>query len=214
MMKLENLELVDVQYENEGKKAVLTFLDEDRSEIREVNFNKQDYKDGSFVDSDEKAEKVEKWCDDFFGLTFDRLPEAIGERKTVYAYERFNSLFETTEIKKYDEDMLGQLLEVVVSDVIDDGIAIRIRWEDDGNTYESKMSYSDYLKAKGEWFVNPQKRIKQYEKFQKKFGFPVEEKEKLIGKTVIVEVKKAMGKYIYAEVKPLQTGQTKKKGNK
>ena len=37
----KGLELVEVVYENEGKKATMTFLDMENGEIREVNFNKQ-----------------------------------------------------------------------------------------------------------------------------------------------------------------------------
>ena len=40
----ENLELIEVRYEQEGKKAILTFLDSERGEIREVNFNRQSFK--------------------------------------------------------------------------------------------------------------------------------------------------------------------------
>ena len=49
--KRENMKLVNVEYENEGKKAVLTFLDEERKEIRTVNFNKQVYDNGKYIDS-------------------------------------------------------------------------------------------------------------------------------------------------------------------
>lgn len=202
MKKLENLELIDVKYENDNKKAVLTFLDEEQGEIREINFNKQSFDNGKYVDDPEKAEKVEKWSIDLFGLTFDTLAQAIGERKDVYAYDNFNSLFEVSTVNKFDNDMVGQIFEAVVHEVLDDGIAIKIRFEYEEQTYESKMSYSEYVETRKEWFVNPQKRNKQYDKFEKKFGIKVEEKEKLVGKLVMVEVKKAMGRWTYAEIKP------------
>ena len=41
------------------------------------------------------------------------------------------------------------------------------------NLYESKMQYADYLDARKEWFINPQKRTKQYKKFEEKFHIPV-----------------------------------------
>ena len=98
--------------------------------------------------------------------------------------------------------MVGQIFEVEVEEVIDDNIAIKIRFKYEDNLYESKMSYADYVETRKEWFVNPQKRTKQYEKFEKKFGIKIEDKDKLVGKTVMVEVKKAMGKYVYSEIKP------------
>ena len=37
------LKLVSVDYENNGKKAVMMFLDEERKQVRTVNFNLQVY---------------------------------------------------------------------------------------------------------------------------------------------------------------------------
>lgn len=202
MELLEQLELVDVQFED--KKATLVFLDENRGEIREVNFNKQSYDQAAkkFIDDEEKAEKVEGWCEEYFALPFERLAEAIGERKDVYCYDNFNSLFEVKMISKFDEDMEGQIFETEVVHAEDDGKKISIQFEYENDLYESKMQYADYLEARKEWFINPQKRKKQYDKFKEKFDIEVENITEMIGKTVMVEVKKAMGKYIYSEIKP------------
>jgi hypothetical protein len=202
---LEQLELVDVVFED-NKKATLVFLDESRGEIREVNFNKQVYDQDTkkFVDDAEKAQKVEEWAQEYFGLEFDRLAEAIGERKDVYCYDNFNSLFEVQMVTKFEEDMLGQVFETEVTNAFDDGKKIAIQFEYEGNLYESKMQYADYVEARKEWFINPQKRAKQYAKFEEKFGLLVGEIEQMIGKTVLVEVKKAMGKYMYSEIKPFK----------
>jgi hypothetical protein len=212
MELLEQLELVDVVYED--KKATLVFLDEERGEIREVNFNKQsfDQDQKKFVDDDEKAAKVEEWCEEYFNLPFERLAEAIGERKDVYCYDNFNSLFEVKMISKFDEDMLGQIFNVDVVHAEDDGKKISIQFEYEGNLYESKMQYADYLEARKEWFINPQKRSKQYAKFKEKFDLDVENIGDLIGKEVMVEGKKAMGKFIYCEIKPFPKKAPKGKG--
>lgn len=204
MELLNNLELVDVVFE--GQKATLVFLHEERGEIREVNFNKQSYDSDAkkFIDDPEKAAKVDEWCEQFFGLSFDRLAEAIGERKDVYAYDNFNSLFEVSVVSKFDEDMIGQIFEADIKEVIDDGRKIAIRFEYEGNVYESKMSYADYMESRKEWFVNPQKKTKQYAKFEDKFLIPVSRKDELVGKSVMVEVKKAMGKWVYSEIKPFR----------
>ena len=208
---LEQLELVDAIFED-NKKVTLVFLHEERGEIREVNFNKQVYdKDTKkFVDDAEKAQKCEEWAEEYFGLPFDRLAEAIGERKDVYCYDNFNSLFEVQMVTKFEEDMLGQVFEVEVSNAFDDGKKIAIQFEYEGNLYESKMQYADYVEARKEWFINPIKQKKQYDKFEDKFQMPVTEIENMIGKTVLVEVKKAMGKWIYSEIKPFK--KAKKEG--
>jgi hypothetical protein len=199
----QQLEIVDVNFED-NKKATIIFLDEEMGEIREVNFNKQKYDQDSkkFVDDEEKAKQVEEWCEEHFGLPFDRLAETIGERKDVYCYDNFNSVFPVKMIQKFDDDMVGQIFEVEIAHAEDDGKKISLQFEVDGELYESKMQYADYLDARKEWFVNPQKKKKQFEKFEEKFGFPVDQIENMIGKTVMVEVKKAMGKYVYNEIKP------------
>lgn len=199
----EQLEIVDVNFED-NKKCTIIFLDEEMGEIREVNFNRQKWDQDSkkFVDDEEKAKQVEEWCEEHFGLPFDRLAETIGEKKDVYCYDNFNSVFPVKMIQKFDEDMVGQIFEVEIVHAEDDGKKISLQFEYDGELYESKMQYADYLEARKEWLINPIKRKKQYEKFEDKFGFLVGEIDKMIGKTVMVEVKKAMGKYIYTEVKP------------
>jgi DNA polymerase III delta prime subunit len=199
----EQLEIVDVQFED-NKKAVIIFLDEEMGEIREVNFNKQKFDTDSkkFVDDAEKAAQVEEWCAEHFGIPFDRLAECIGERKDVYCYDNFNSVFPVKMIQKFDDDMVGQIFEVEIVHAEDDGKKISLQFEYDGGLYESKMQYADYLEARKEWFINPQKKKKQFEKFLEKFQMPVDEIENMIGKTVLVEVKKAMGKYVYSEIKP------------
>ena len=209
MQLLEQLELVDVTFED--KKAVLTFLDEERGEIREVNWNKQSFDQATnkFIDDEEKAEKVEKWANEFFGLTFDRLAEAIGERKDVYAYDRFNSLYEVDMIAKFEKDMVGQIMEVTVSEVVDDGKAIYIKFEYDGETYASKMQYADYLENKKQWFINPIKQNKQYDKFKEKFGIHIDDKEQLQGQNVMIEIKLAFGTHVYVEVKPFPKAKKK-----
>lgn len=211
MELLEQLELVDVTFED--KKATLVFLDESRGEIREVNFNKQKYDNDSkkYIDDEEKAAQVEEWCLEHFTLPFDRLAEAIGERKDIYCYDNFNSVFPVKVISKFDDDMEGQIFETEVVHAEDDGKKISIQFEYDGDLYESKMQYADYLEARKEWFINPQKRAKQYKKFEEKFDLLIGEIEQMIGKTIMIEVKKAMGKYIYCEVKPFPKKKDAKK---
>lgn len=197
----KNLELVAVEYEGEGKKAVLTFLDQERKEVRTVNFNKQIYSDGKYVDDEAKAEKVDKWCADYFQASFDSLSSCIGMKKDIYCYENFNSVFEVEQIEKFDADMFGEIFQTAVKEITMDDSAIRIRYMIGGKTYESKMSYAIYMPESRTWFIDPLKRDKQLKKFEDKFGVPVAERDTLIGHPLMVECKKAMGKYYYGDIK-------------
>lgn len=198
----EALELVDVEYE--GKKAVMTFLDKERSEVRIVNFNKQSYDDSAnkFVDDPEKEKKVEEWCKDYFNTTFKELNSAIGSKHDVYVYEKFNSLWECQTVEKFKAEQLGQIYQTAIKEIVQDAFSIRIRYDIEGNTYESKMTYGEYIESMKQWFVDPQKKTATLEKFKKKFGVSVEDKDQLIGMDLIVEVKCAFKKFYYGDIKP------------
>lgn len=80
----EDLELIEVVYENENKKATLTFLDEEKGQVLEVAFNKQIYDNdkNEYIDDEEKAKKVDEWCKEYFETTFDKLSDCVGVKKT------------------------------------------------------------------------------------------------------------------------------------
>ena len=175
-----------------------------KGEIREINFNRQKFDEVSkkFIPDAEKAAEVDEWCAEYFNCTFEELAQSIGERKDVYCYDRFNSLWEVKMITKFEEDMVGQMITTECVHAEDDGKKISIQFEYEDNLYECKMQYAEYLDARKEWFINPQKRKKQYEKFEEKFDIPVGRICEMVGKEIMVEVKKAMGKWVYSEVKP------------
>ena len=197
----KNLELVEVEFENDGKKAVMTFLDRERKEVRVVNFNKQAFSGGKYVNDPEKEAKVEEWCKEYFGVPFDKLSGCVGTVHDIYVYDNFNSLFECDIVEKFTEDMEGQIFQTAVKEILVDDYFIRIRFDIDGKTYESKMSFGKYMEATKEWFVDPLKKQKAYEKFEEKYGVPVSEADKLIGHDLMVEVKSAFGKHFYGDIK-------------
>lgn len=199
----KNCELIEVSYEKDRKKAVLTFLDKENGQVLEVNFNKQDYKDGEWVESAEKSEKVDKWCEEYFDTTFENLYSAIGAIKDVYNYENFNSLWESEHAQKFTKEQLGEILNATIESVTDDGNRIKITYRDSdtGVVYGSNMTYSKYIEARKEWFVEPTKKTAIFEKFKEKFGVDVENADELKGKEIMVEVKPAFGKFFYGDIK-------------
>ncbi len=209
---LKDLELVAVDYENNNKKAVLTFLDVDRSEVRRVNFNLQSYDSATsrYNDDPDKEKKVDQWCKDYFGCSFSELGSQIGVKKDLYAYDNFNSLWECAVTEKFTEADVGEFFSTSISEIVDDGSAIRIKFPYNGKTYESKMTYATYIEAMKQWFVDPQKKLDVYKKFNAKFQCPIEDKESLIGHQINVEVKKAFNKFAYADIKKFPDKKGKK----
>lgn len=197
----KDVELIEVAYEDDGQKVVLTHLDVENGEVLEVNFNKKSWNGEKFVDDPEKATKVDEWCKEYFDLPFDKLTKAIGRKMDVYVYDKFNSYWESQVISKFEVSDLGKIIQTKISEIVDDGIAIKIRFENDGKTYESRMNYSKYVENLKKWFTDPQKKEVQYQKFEEKFGVPVADAAKIVGKDIMVEVKVAFKKFAYAEIK-------------
>lgn len=198
---LKDLELVEVSIKDGG--AIMTFLDKEAGEIREVNFNKNVYdKDAEeFVANEEKAKQVEEWSQEYFGVKFDDLGTAVGQKHDVYAYDKFNSLWEVEITHKFEKEDEGEIFQTTIDEVVDDGKAVHIYFKHNDKRYESKMTYADYMENLKEWFTNPQKKVKQYDKFKEKFGVSVEEAESIHGKEIMCEVKIAFKKYPYVEIK-------------
>lgn len=204
MEKLENLELVMVV--NDGKKATLTFLYEEKEEIREVVFNKQVYNNttSKFEDNEEKAEKVEKWCQEYFNVSFDELETCVGVKKDVYQYDKYCSLWENEdETDKFDVDDIGLIDTAIIKLIKLDSVGIKIHIEYNDKVYQSKMTYSTWIEKLKKFMVNPTEKNKKLEKFKEKFGVDIENKDELIGKSVMFEVKKT-GKFVWVELKPIK----------
>lgn len=199
----EQCQLIEVSYNETKKKATLTFLDESAGEILEVNFNKQSYENGEFVDDEEKAAKVEGWCKEYFDTTFDNLNSVVGTVKDVYNYDTFNSLWESEYANKFEKDQKGKILICTITSIEDNGNIIVINYTEDatGTLYKSNMSYSKYDEVRKTWFVNPVKKKSTYEKFEEKFGVPVSKGDEIVGKSIMVEVKVAFGTHYYGDIK-------------
>ena len=89
----KDCELIEVAYESEGKKAVLTFLDEEKGEVLEVNFNKQTYENGAYIEDEEKAKKVDEWCEQEFETDFSSLTQKIGTKKDIYIITKTSTVY-------------------------------------------------------------------------------------------------------------------------
>lgn len=203
--KIEQLRLLAVERE-EDYQATLKLADLDSKLIYDVNFNKREFDRNTkkWIPSPEKADKVEKLCLEYVGFSFDELEEALGSNFDVYVYENFNSLWEVKFTNKFTDEHKGKSFQTTIDEIEDNGTAILIKYKWKGEPYQSKMTYADYSEDLKEWFVNPQKRKKQLDKFGDKFGMPLEDKDELVGSKIIVNVKCAFGKFYYGEVTLLE----------
>lgn len=198
MEKYENLEIVDVN--EEPSQITFVLLDEERGEIHDVKWKKQVYDPDKqcYVEDDDKLKQVEDWCKDYFDLTLDTIKNAVGRKATVYGYETFDSFWESDA--RFEKKDKGKMIQTQVKDIEVNKEYIKIRYDWKGKTY---ASYKRFTQKRGEtYYVNPVKRNTQYKWFESTFGVPVEEKETIIGKPIIVEVKSAFGVSLYGDIKP------------
>jgi len=200
MELLQQLELVEVQIED--GKATMTFVDTERGEIHDISIQQKKYNEetGKFVDDAEQLEKAEAKAQRLFGLSFDKLGQAIGEKHDVYVYDRFDSLEPVTVVAKFDKDMVGQIIQADVTAVEVDNVGIHIKFEYEGETYQSNQNYASYMEVTKTWLTNPQKRKKQEATFERKFHIPISNKDELVGKQIMAEVKDFNGN-IWIEIK-------------
>lgn len=205
MELLEQLDLVAVEQDND--KTTFTFLDRERGEIRDIKWNakKYDSDNNKWLQSNEQEAKVQEWAQEHFEVDYSQLPNIAndGIKKDIYTYDRFNSLWEVNQVAKFEKDMEGQIFSVTVKEVKLDDVGIHILFDYEGDTYDSKMSWSKYIEADKTFFVDPIKKQKQITKFEEKFHISFDDRDELVGKDVMVEVKVAFSKYPYVECKPL-----------
>ncbi len=196
MEKLEG-KLVDVT-EIDGKINLL-FLANDR--VYEVGWNKKAYDStlGQFIESEQKEAQVEEWAQNYFKCSVDNLKDAIGTVCPIYSYDTYCSLWESQVKFTKDDNRKNEVTTIDEIDVTED--AIYIYYKFDGQKHRSRMGYS--TKVGNEFYQNPIKKKKQFANFQDKYGVPVEEKDKLIGKKIKVTVKKAFNSY-YGDITYLE----------
>ena len=196
MEKLEG-KLVDVT-EIDGKINLL-FLANDR--VYEVGWNKKAYDStlGQFIESEQKEAQVEEWAQNYFKCSVDNLKDAIGTVCPIYSYDTYCSLWESQVKFTKDDNRKNEVTVIDEIDVTED--AIYIYYKFDGQKHRSRMGYS--TKVGNEFYQNPIKKKKQFANFQDKYGVPVEEKDKLIGKKIKVTVKKAFNSY-YGDITYLE----------
>lgn len=194
----ENLEIVDVL--DEEDKITFVLLDPDRQEIHDVKWRKRvfDSDKQEYVDDEDKLNQVKEWCKVYFDLDLADISQAVGRRATVYGYDTFDSFWESDA--KFEKKDTGKMIQTTVKDIEVTNEYIKIRYDWKGKTYASYKRFTQ--KRDDVYYVNPVKRNNQYKWFEKTFGVPVEERDSVVGKNIIVEVKSVFGQSFYGDIKP------------
>lgn len=191
---IKDVELVDVA-ENDGK-ITLTFLD--GTKIYEVNWNKKVFDNTlkTWSENEDKEKKVEEWSKEYFKTSSDKLSKKIGTKHDIYVYDTYCSMWETQN--KFTSEDNGKSFRTTIEEIVETPEEIQIYYRYNDKKYMSKMSFMQKIKER--FYLNPIKERKQKEKFQQKFGVPIDKKDELIGQEILVKVRSAFGSYYYGEV--------------
>lgn len=192
-----------VQAVNNNNTLIFTYVVPEEKEIKEIKFHLDRYDNvkKKYVKDKKQKNRVIEWLRNYYGIdNVDDIQEAVGLVHDIFDYETFCSLWETEVIQKFTEDMVGKIITCTITDIMDDGNRILIKYEYDGDIYQSKMNYSQWL-IDG-WYIDSIKKKRQFENFEKKFGVPFEQRESLIGKDINVEVKQ-LSEHFFGDIKKL-----------
>ena len=203
---VEAAEVIDCQI-IDGKRAEIKLYDPQEDCLRTVKFNRQawDRDANAFVDSEEKFQQCEEWAQTYFGCSFDDLPQAaIGQKKTVYVYDRFCSLWEVEMAErpaKFTGPVKG-IIKTAVAGIETDQVGVHIRYMVGDQMHETTFKTAVWVESLKRFIRDPEKEARAKKKFEDTFGRPVEEAESLVGTEIQVQVKKAFNSY-YGEILPL-----------
>lgn len=205
MEHISNCEMIKAEIVN-GTRLEMKFYDDVNDVLRTVKFNKQNYdrEKGQFVDDPEKAQKCEEWSQQYFGCSFDEVPEKVGAVRDVYVYENFCSLWETDDTKrakKFDSPIKG-IIKTKIENIYKDQIGIHVEYLYNGDLYESKYTCAEFIKDLKKWVRDPERETRALRRFKEIYGKDFSQKDDLIGTDIQVQVKKAFSSY-YGEVLPL-----------
>lgn len=211
MEKLENLELVEVERNEKDTNLTLLLLDNEAGFIYPVKFNKQKWNNEvkKFEDNPEQLKWVNEKLNEYLGFDWDNAEKAIGKEFDVYVYEKFNSLWKSEQLAKPDEELEKKIrsgYKTKILDVKETNKAFEIIVEIEGNKYSVSntcdnkgLKISDWINSRNAYFKNPSKYAEAKNNFEKEFGVPVEEKEKIIGREVTIFPARA-GKTVYLKL--------------
>lgn len=185
---LGKLELVAVDTKDSG--VELTFLNGES--IRTVKLNRKAYDSASnkWVESEEQAEKFNNNIREYLHVTPDTIMEAVGQKFDVWEAENFCALWEIKTLEKFPADWVGQILTGEIAEIREYDSKAQIIINFEGKEYGSNINYGSYVASLKKSLVDPQKKKQQMKKFEEKYGVTFENREELIGRDIMFEVKK------------------------
>lgn len=210
---LENLVLMEAEKTDTGFQ--LSFLDDAKSEVREVRLTTHDYDADkqSWKHNPEKEKDVQEFIKEYFGVepTEEALNKLVDNEYTVYAYDNFNSLVFIDIPDKYTMEDVGIRFETNITEVVDTGARVEIRYEQPVKGGEplkrvSNKAYSKYNEKLKRSLVDPIRRDRVFANIKRDYGVEMNELDKLQGFPIFIVVnsmKNGKNEYPFGQIQPI-----------
>jgi len=221
-IKIENAVLTEVKYKNDGKHLTLLFADEN-GDIYDVVFNQQKYDEATqkFEDNKAKADKVEENLQEYFGLSFSEMEQAVGIEKDVWVALTDNPYCALWEPNTQSGYKTYEKITPEIAKLVRKGYETTLdAWEDNGTAFagdvliEGKLykvqnfyrtngttvsfNYSEYKEINGKF--KPIKIGKKYLNAKREFEKTFNSGKGFVGSKVEITTKEAgSNHYLVAE---------------
>lgn len=195
---IEQKELMLLQFENDGTTLKLQFTPEDFSAIYDVALWQKDWDADKkkAVANEETYTKYLENLQEYLGVKDDEeetLQALVGKMFSLYDDDGKMTFWEPLTLAKAPEDEVGALWQCKVVDIREYDTMIQVILETDEMPNEQlgvKFNWGTWIRAKGISIPNPARKIKTAERFFNLTGLDIVNAKDLIGREVMVEVKK------------------------
>ena len=185
-----NLEIVEVKEDDVALE--LLFFNEAAGEVHMVRVKKQKYDESkhAYVKDDDTLAQYEMNLRDVLDIEPTEVESLVGKSFDVWDAGTYCALWDSKSYSKFSEEDIGQILNADVVEIqVQDSKAVIIL-DVDGEQYGSNINWGNWVQSLNKSLPDPQRREKQQAKFETKFGIKWDNRDELIGKTVLIEVRK------------------------
>lgn len=192
-MEKQKVTVFEVEVQDASVKVGL--LNDDQTAVLELTLYKQTYENGEWIDDPEVTEKYFTALQDIFGIMEDSELEAEMLDKEVELFvdeEKGKAYIEepkSLNLVSVELDNVGDIETGKIVDVIDFDTKRIIVINVDEKRFGVNFSYGKYHPKLEKYLVSKVDEIKKHKKFKDLTGHEWADKDSIIGKTAMLEIK-------------------------
>lgn len=192
-MEKQKVTVFEVEVQEASVKIGL--LNDEQTEVLELTLYKQTYENGEWIDDQEVTEKYFTALQDVFGIMDDSELEDDLMDKEVELFvdeEKGKAYIEepkSLDLVKPELDNVGDIETGEIVEVIDFDTKRIIVIDVDGKRFGVNFGYGKFHPKLEKYLVSKVDEIKKHQKFKDLTGHEWDDKDSIIGKTAMLEIK-------------------------